>query len=76
MATKPFDIKYEVSHRDEWGNEFVYCPVCGFDFVRDGVMKHCIRTAQVGEMTHIAWLEENGIPWNKEQREKLKNKKK
>lgn len=65
MQKHNYDIRYETSHHDEWGNLHVLCPVCGFVFSRDGVLKHVIRTAQVGEETHGKWLNENNIVWKK-----------
>lgn len=76
MTNKPYNIDYELSHYDEWNNQYVLCPVCGFTFCRDGVLKHIIRTAQVGEQTHTVWLEKKKIPWNKELREAFKQNKK
>lgn len=61
MSSNRHHFKYEFSHTDEWNNTHVICPVCGFSFIQDGVMKHIIRSAQVGEESHGKWLTSNKI---------------
>lgn len=50
---------YEITGYDEWGNPLAKCPVCGFIFKCDGVLKHIARYDQLGDVKHKKWLQDN-----------------
>ena len=44
---------------DAWGNKSCICPICGFTFKEDGMVKHMIRLSQKKDALHTKWLKEN-----------------
>lgn len=53
---------FKVAFTDEWGQVYVYCPVCELPHKKDGVIKHIERKCvQVGEIGHCEWMEINTI---------------
>lgn len=54
--------EFEFVEKDEWGTQWVRCPICGAVKKRDGIIKHMVRMSQELDTAHSLWLKENFIP--------------
>lgn len=51
-------MKFEEKGVDNFGHTIVECPVCEFEYKKEGILKHIHQMAKNGDVAHRLILEE------------------